>query len=60
MTGDPYDPRYFDPAERELLTDEEELLVELFGDWVARREAGADSPRSANHEGCPAPGRGFV
>jgi hypothetical protein len=41
MTRDPYDPHYFDPAERELLTEEEELLVELFGDWVARREAGA-------------------
>ena len=41
MTGDPYDPHYFDPAEREVLTEEEELLVELFGDWVARREAGA-------------------
>jgi hypothetical protein len=41
MTGDPYDPHYFDPAERELLSEEEELLVELFGDWVARREAGA-------------------
>jgi hypothetical protein len=41
MTGDPYDPHYFDPAERELLNEEEELLVELFGDWVARREAGA-------------------
>ena len=38
MTGDPYDPHYFDPAERELLTEEEELLVALFGEWVARRE----------------------
>jgi hypothetical protein len=41
MSGGPYDPHYFDPAERELLTAEEELLVELFGEWVARREAGA-------------------
>jgi hypothetical protein len=41
MTGDPYDPHYFDPAERDLLTEEEELLVGLFGEWVARREAGA-------------------
>lgn len=47
MTGDPYDPHYFDPAERELLTDEEELLVELFGDW-SRTESRTTSAASGS------------
>jgi hypothetical protein len=32
---------YPDPAEREVLREEEELVAELIGQYIARREAGA-------------------
>lgn len=34
---------YPDPAEREVLRDEEELLLDLMGVYIVRREAGAQT-----------------